>query len=1000
MNENRRFIETNNFPAALVSRASAKEKQGGGRPDYWEMVFWWTRKPLTSARAVIAASLLPSDTDPSQFTKNLRLNEKVPHRYNPIISNTWKEYFKNKSLLDPFAGFGSIPLEASRLGLSTTAVELLPTAYIFLKDVIEFPQSYGRQLLVDTERWGTWVLEQLKKDSVIGKLYDDDAAALIGSWEVRCPHCSEWTLMVGNWWLARVRKTDGNYVRLVWFEVTKNQQGKQIVSVRDLNKELGSLDKVTVSENTINAPTQSYKIPGANINPRSEQARCLSCGATIRYIDPQTEKHYLESKKLPADVSGRLKWYVKFALEKFYEGDSSLARQRFLIKVRPFNKDLRFEPCSEADQEKLVIARQYLDQMIERNDPDIPTEPISPYSVRYLFPILYGMSRWYHLFNPRQLLSLTTIVKLIREAGKKIFAQQVGKGIPEAKARSYSEAVISYLAIAFCKHVDYNSVVTQWLAATGLGNVRILCPGHTLAMRGISMQWNWVDMSPWADMTGSWPRTLSGVRAGLEYLISALDKRENGLSPKPETSNQVNSRSVNLGDATTLRNVSNAKFDLIVTDPPYYDDVPYTELSDFFFVWLKRALSDLKANKLSPRYAPEAFFKLIGNEMIEIRTQWEEFAFREVSVNPPRFGPNATFKEGVKYFQDLLDASFQAMESSLADQGLLVTYYAHTDPDAWKALLRSGWEISGLTVSNAIPITTESAQSVTKRGKRSLDTSIVVVWRRGASGSILAPRLFDEMIKASKARTQSLIEMDVHGRDLFVGSLTASLSEATRYREIVEMKKLETSELMDKYVLRASLHGLTSAISQRAQVEEGVRSNEGMLYLVVKFLYSGSQKKIVTSDDARVFSLGAGIDLSHAINSLKMFRAGAGDEEGEGSSLAKRTSLVLLEPSAKDRLKVKDLLDYRGVDPENPTLRSSIDALHLLEYFALTYSKDEFLGKVGELKNHYLSEVDEALSLARVISGSLDNDAERDICNTIVEKMAAVPRTVADYLKG
>ena len=175
----------------------------------------------------------------------------------------------------------------------------------------------------------------------------------------------------------------------------------------------------------------------------------------------------------------------------------------------------------------------------------------------------------------------------------------------------------------------------------------------------------------------------------------------------------------------------NDKFDLIVTDPPYYNDVAYTELSDFYFVWLKRALSDVEGNRLVPRFIPEAFFEKLGDDYIEISTQWEKFALREVSLYYTRLGSNAKWEDGRKHFQSLLNASFVTMASRLKDDGLLVTYYAHTDPDAWKALLEAGWEAAGLRVTNAFPLTTESAQSVVKMGKLSMDTSILVVWRSG-----------------------------------------------------------------------------------------------------------------------------------------------------------------------------------------------------------------------------------------------------------------------------
>ncbi|WP_367883162.1 hypothetical protein [Thermococcus peptonophilus] len=116
--------------------------------------------------------------------------KRLPHRVNPKIPPEWEKYFRGgKKLLDPFAGFGSIPLEGLRLGLDVTAVELLPTTYVFLKAVLDYPKKFGKPPLVkDVERWSNWITEQLKNDPPeIRELYDDDVAVYIGTWEVKCP---------------------------------------------------------------------------------------------------------------------------------------------------------------------------------------------------------------------------------------------------------------------------------------------------------------------------------------------------------------------------------------------------------------------------------------------------------------------------------------------------------------------------------------------------------------------------------------------------------------------------------------------------------------------------------------------------------------------------------------------------------------------------------------------------------------------------------------------
>jgi putative DNA methylase len=195
------FLESPSFPIEEVNQFSAGEKRGGGRPDFWEMVFWWTRKPLIGARSVIAGALLPSSFSPLEFKRLVRLwpEAKSPHRENPRVSPQLKERFSKVKLLDPFAGFGSIPLEAMRLGIGeVVAVELLPTAYVFLKAVLEYPKEFGERLVKDVERWGKWVTERLREDPDVKELYDEGVAVYIGSWEVKCPHCGRYTPLVGN----------------------------------------------------------------------------------------------------------------------------------------------------------------------------------------------------------------------------------------------------------------------------------------------------------------------------------------------------------------------------------------------------------------------------------------------------------------------------------------------------------------------------------------------------------------------------------------------------------------------------------------------------------------------------------------------------------------------------------------------------------------------------------------------------------------------------------
>ncbi|MEM2189560.1 MAG: DUF1156 domain-containing protein, partial [Nitrososphaerota archaeon] len=401
----KRFIESVNFPFNVISEASAVEK-GPGRPPHWEMVFWWTRKPLISARAIIAGCLVPEETSVSEFLYNIGIRRKgkradgrvifdgTPHRISPSYR------FEGVKLLDPFAGFGSIPLEGLRLGLDVTAVELLPVAYVFLKAVLEYPAKYGKRLVHDVEKWGSWVAERLKEDPLIRELYDEDVAVYIGSWEIKCPHCGRWTPLIGNWWLARV-KSDKGYERLAWMEpVVEGDEVK--IRVVDLNKVLGdrAVQGARVSGLRIVANGKEFRVPESNIEARREKAVCLLCHQPIMQVDPRTGRHYSEAKNLSKEVRERLEGYVKYAIKTYNQsieqaGITPLARQRLLVKVKVKNGNLEFEPSTQKDQEKLELARKEVEKILREGDPDIPREALPIYEARSIWVIVYGFDKWY-----------------------------------------------------------------------------------------------------------------------------------------------------------------------------------------------------------------------------------------------------------------------------------------------------------------------------------------------------------------------------------------------------------------------------------------------------------------------------------------------------------------------------------------------------------------------------------------------------------------------------
>lgn len=989
------FLESPYFPINEVNRFSASEKKGGGRPDFWEMVFWWTRKPLIGARSVIAGALLPSNFSPFEFKRLVKLwpEAKSPHRENPSVSPQLKERFSKVKLLDPFAGFGSIPLEAMRLGVGeVVAVELLPTAYVFLKAVLEYPKEFGERLIKDVERWGKWVTDKLREGPDVKELYDEDVAVYIGSWEVKCPHCGRYTPLVGNWWLARVpgRAEEGKegeeegeegvksgaFRRLAWMVpyTSSNAVGIRVV---DLNKELGVREvraKVSAKQGRVEASGKAYSVPKPNIDARRETAACLLCNNAIKGVGKE--------------------WYVKEALkeynenlERYLRGEITLedllksrARPRILVRIRVVNKELEFEPATSEDHEKLWKALEKLRQMW--GDPDIPTEDICPYGARYLFPILYGMTKWYRLFNPRQLLTLVKLVKLIREAGKQVEQKKIKEGLSKEEAFKYAEAVATYLAIALARFIEHSNIVTFLNPSNPMG----MEVTHALATRGLAMQWNWGDINPFVITKGlpiridSWNKCLEKEVEGLSYLVSATSESFN---------NKVR---VLLDDATTLNKVAGEEFDIIITDPPYRDDVPYTELSDLYYIWLKRALSDVKESfglmRLAPKFHEEAFFDDLGNE---IETQWKAFALKEISENEGRV-QYFRVRDALNHFKSLLSESFKTMASKLKDYGLLVTYYAHTSPEAWEALLEAGWLSAKMRVTAAHAISTEYAESIVAQGKIWLDMAIVAVWRKGVKGEALLDDVYAKAVEACSKDAHEYRKAGLEGVNLFVAVLGKVLSYFTQHERLIGLKATDkplVRNLVENYIYPATAEAIA-----RSYGAVGARlSPPSMFYLLSKVLIGRrprQARRVLDRTSAVVLSIGTRSELK--------------DLEGRRLLLREEDSYVLLEPrwgSRSPRDAIGDALTVRGLSPRGPRTSTAVDVLHLLEFYATTLPKEEFKRKADELRGKGPGLFDEALALAKVLASSLPvEDPERELAKQVVEVLGLPgPGTLDSFIR-
>jgi len=381
------------------------------------------------------------------------------------------------------------------------------------------------------------------------------------------------------------------------------------------------------------------------------------------------------------------------------------------------------------------------------------------------------------------------------------------------------------------------------------------------------MTWNWGDVSPLAQTsgTGTFQKNLEKLVRVVSYLRETLSQN---IVPR-----------IILDDATELYKLEGERFDVVVTDPPYADDVPYAELTDFYYVWLKRALSNVENGELRPRFLPEAFFDEFG---LEIPTQWQRFAPREVSENKGRwehFGMRVTFA-------DLLSRAFSNVVRFLKEDGLLVVYYVAKKPESWEALVDALWRRGGMTLTAAYPVVTEMEENIVARGKASVLGGYVSAWRRRAGER---PLELDAAWEAAVAEVARRVEgrMKMVGRKngatAWVYYYMAALEYLTAYFPV----RMGGVELDSGGLLRAAVSLAFDALMRAAGVRLGDRA--GYAYLALRILES--ERGYVDSDGL------AHVERMTGMTHVELARLGLIREaETGGPRVAKRKVFEVLAP--------------------------------------------------------------------------------------------------------
>lgn len=676
---------------------------------------WWAQRPLAACRAVMFAQLVDDPTaHPDKFpTEETQKAER--DRLHDIISRlvVWENIHDENLLkqaheeilastngnpppiLEPFAGGGTIPVEAQRLGLEVYASDLNPVAVLINKALTEIPPKWAEckpifpnaassaghwprltGLAEDVRCYGKWMHHEAEKR--IGHLYPKikisgvDATVLSWIWArtVTCPNpaCGGTAPLIKSFWMGK-----------------KKGKERYLIPIR-------------------NGKRIDFDIGGPDGVPRKGTIAGRS-GAVCLICDTPISMRYIQAEGVAGRMGAQLTAIVA-------EGD----RQRYYV---PANRDHELI----ADVPRPI---------------DIPEMELSAHP-QYMGTHRYGVTSIADLFTNRQLTALATFSDLVGEVRNRIIADG---GEP-----AYSDAIATYLSFVVSKVADYNCTGAVWYPKEDR-------PKNLFARQAIPMIWDYPEINTLADIGGTWAGCLRVVTEAMDGLLAAP------IAPAH----------VQQAHAGTLQIPTNV---VTCTDPPYYDNVPYADLSDFFYAWLRRSLRSSYPDLLSTMTTPKSDELVADNMRHGGKWKAERFfedGFRKVFTNICEVTPN-----------DFPITVFYAFKQS---ESVHDGDHAST---GWETLLE-GMIQAGWAVTATWPVRTERAARIRDIEANALASSIVLACRpRSADANFTDRRgLIQALREELPGALKTLEQGKVAPVDLRQAAIGPGMAVFSRYSRVNE----------------------------------------------------------------------------------------------------------------------------------------------------------------------------------------------------------------------
>ncbi len=859
-NDDRRLIE-DYLPIEAISKEASREKSVR-KGHISTLHLWWARRPLVACRAAVYGALVPASrfrpqngpqgkreslarANAARFVEALckypgdpqviaqaqqhileahaeRLTQETGKKV--TVEDIKEGRAPRPKVLDMFAGGGSIPLEALRLGCEAYALDLNPVAYIIELCSLVYPQTYGKPdknakgsakdatwagLAEEVRYWGNWVLERVKAE--IGDLYlpipdpkAPKAKQLLGQsqlemagegfgrkgqqklgvevaagyltpvaylWTrtVRCkkPSCGATVPLVRQTWLC---KKKDRYVAL---------------------KMIGPSGKKQVRFEVVEATSEK----GLGFDPaafsRGGNAACPFCGTVA-------DNEYVKSEGRSRRMGEQLVAIV--AASRGSHGWVYLPPEDVAESAIPNDEQVRARLIQFLNESKVSIPNENIAAL-----PDQAFENSLGITVRP-----YGMTKFSDLFSTRQLLFHQRTVVAVHELDRVL-----GELGYEAKRRL---AILTFLACVIDRATDFGCRLCVWNPYKDSGTT------HAFGRQTITMVWDYSETNPFNRGNAGWS-------LGLDRIVSSLSDAD-----------FRNPGQILRGSATTIP-LPDGIADAVICDPPYYDNVPYSDISDFFYVWLKRSVGNLYREHFGGDNAPKK---------------------AEIIADAGRHGGDKD--KAIDFYRTSMAKAFHEANRVLKPGGQVAIVYAHKTTLGWATLV-DALRHAGFEVTQAWPLDTEKPGRLRAHESAALASSIFLVARkREGTGTGSYEEVRPELERIVRERVKTLWELGIGGADLVIAAVGAGLRAFTRFarveyengEEVAAERFLNEVETVVLETILARLSKEVAAVTKAGDYSLAVVDPATRFYILWRYAYRSGD---LDAGEAIIFANGTHVEL-------------------------------------------------------------------------------------------------------------------------------------------